>query len=109
VYLTLTSIIQGVALSTLAIRVENTAPSFGIVEWLLSVTTFLVFLTVWNEYVLQVLAFVWVPSLLDWVPSLLDSLIPFAFLAAELFLAHFVAHDLRDWLLAFDAVGFVGI
>jgi hypothetical protein len=102
VYLTLTSIIQGVALSALASRVEATAPGFGVVEWLLSVTTFLVVVAVWNEYVLQVLAFVW-------APTLLDSLVPFAFLAAELFLAHFVYHDLRNWLLALGVVTLIGV
>jgi hypothetical protein len=101
VYLTLTSIIQGVALSTLATRVEATSSDFGVIEWLLSATTFLVFLAVWNEYLLQVLAFVW-------VPTLLDSLVPFGFLGAELFLAHFVFHDLRAWLLALGCVGFIG-
>jgi hypothetical protein len=102
VYLTLTSIIQGVALSTLASRVEATAPGFGVVEWLLTGTTFLVFVAVWNEYVLQVLAFVW-------APTLLDSLVPFAFLAAELFLAHFVYGDLRSWLLALGSVTLIGV
>jgi hypothetical protein len=102
VYLTLTSIIQGVALSTLASRVEATAPGFGVVEWLLSGTTFLVFVAVWNEYVLQVLAFVW-------APTLLDSLVPFAFLAAELFMAHFVYRDLRSWLLALGGVTLIGV
>jgi hypothetical protein len=41
---------------------------------------------------MQVLTFVW-------VPTLLDSLVPFAFLACELFMAHFVFNNLRSWLL----------
>ena len=92
-YLTLTSIIQGVALSVLAARVEATYPQFGATDWLLTIATFLMFVTLWHEYLMQALAFVW-------MPTLLDSLVPFAFLACELVAAHFVYHGLRWWLLA---------
>ncbi len=100
-YLTLTSIIQGVALSVLAARVEATYAQFDATDWLLTIATFLVFLEVWNEYLMQVLAFVW-------VPTLLDSLVPFAFLACELFMAHFVYHGLRGWLLTLGLIFIVG-
>ena len=100
-YLTLTSIIQGVALSVLAVRVEATYAQFDATDWLLTIATFLVFLEVWNEYLMQVLAFVW-------VPTLLDSLVPFAFLACELFMAHFVYHGLRGWLLTLGLIFIVG-
>lgn len=90
-YLTLTSIIQGVALSALVGRVESQYPQFTTTDWLLAIATFVTVLGVWNEYVMQVLAFVW-------VPTLLDSAVPFAFLASELFLTHFVYHNLRLWL-----------
>jgi hypothetical protein len=100
-YLTLTSIIQGVALSVLAARVEATYAQFDATDWLLTIATFLVFLEVWNEYLMQVLAFVW-------LPNLLDSLVPFAFLAGELFMAHFVYHGLRGWLLTLGLIFIVG-
>ena len=100
-YLTLTSIIQGVALSFLASRVEATYTQFEVTDWLLTIATFVTGLVVWQEYVMQVLAFVW-------VPTLLDALVPFAFLACELFLSHFVYHDLRNWLLTFSLIGIVG-
>ncbi len=100
-YLTLTSIIQGVALSVLAARVEATYAQFDATDWLLTIATFLVFLEVWNEYLMQVLAFVW-------LPNLLDSLVPFAFLAGELFMAHFVYHGLRGWLLTLSLLFIVG-
>lgn len=100
-YLTLTSIIQGVALSVLAARVEATYAQFDATDWLLTIATFLGFLEVWNEYLMQVLAFVW-------VPTLLDSLVPFAFLAGELFMAHFVYHGLRGWLLTLGLIFVVG-
>ena len=101
-YLTLTSIIQGVALSVLAVRVESTYAQFGITNWLLAIATFLGILTIWHEYLLQVLMFVW-------VPTLLDSLVPFAFLVGELFTAHFVYGSLQVWLLAFAITFGVGM
>ena len=101
-YLTLASIIQGVALSTLVMRVEATYPGFNAVAWLLTVTTFLVILDIWHEYLMMVLAYVW-------LPSLLNSIVPFAFVAAELFLAHFVFGNVRGWLLAYAGCYLVGI
>lgn len=100
-YLTLTSIIQGVALSVLAARVEATYTQFEATDWLVTIATFLLFVTLWHEYLMQALAFVW-------MPTLLDSLVPFAFLAGELFMAHFVYHGLRGWLLAFGLTVVVG-
>ena len=100
-YLTLTSIIQGVAFAFLATRVEATYARFDAADWLLTTATFLGFLTLWNEYLMQILMFVW-------VPTLIDSLVPFAFLASELFTAHFVFHDLRNWLLSLGLTFVVG-
>ncbi len=100
-YLTLASIIQGVALAFLAARVEATYTQFDAMDWLLTAATFVGFLVVWNEYLMQVLAFVW-------VPTLLDSLVPFAFLACELFMAHFVYNNLRGWLLTLGLIFVVG-
>jgi hypothetical protein len=101
-YLTLASIIQGVALSTLVLRVESTYPGFNAVAWLLTITTFLVILDIWHEYLMMVLAYVW-------LPTLLDSIVPFAFVATELFLAHFVYGNVRGWLLAYAGCYLVGI
>jgi hypothetical protein len=98
-YLTLTSIIQGVALAVLAARVEATYTQFDATNWLLTIATFLLFVTLWHEYLMQALAFVW-------MPTLLDTLVPFAFLACELFAAHFVYNGLRGWLLVLG-LGFV--
>jgi len=100
-YLTLTSIIQGVALAFLAARVEATYAQFDTANWLLTSATFVGFLTLWNEYLMQVLTFVW-------VPTLVDSLVPFAFLAGELFMAHFVYGGLRYWLLSLGLTFVVG-
>lgn len=101
-YLTLTSIIQGVAISTLVARIEATSSRFDAADWLLATATFLAFLLVWHEYLMQALAYVW-------MPTLLDSLVPFAFLVAELFAAHFVYGNQRAWLLAVGVAFAVGI
>lgn len=97
-YLTLTSIIQGVALSALVIRVESVGDLLDLSGWLLVAATLLSLLLIWHEYLMQALAYVW-------MPTLLDSVVPFAFLVAELFLAHFVYGNQRAWLLA-GAVAF---
>ncbi|HEY7339489.1 MAG TPA: hypothetical protein VH591_01290 [Ktedonobacterales bacterium] len=91
-YLTLTSIIQGVALSTLVIRVEGMSEHFGVANWLLATATLLAFLLVWHEYLMQALTYVW-------MPTLVDSAVPFGILVAELFLAHFVYGNERVWFL----------
>jgi hypothetical protein len=92
-YLTLTSIIQGVALSTLVARVEATSAHFDAANWLLAAATLVGFLAVWQEYLMQALAY-------RWLPTLLDSAVPFGFLVAELFMAHFVYGNERAWWLA---------
>ncbi len=101
-YLTLVSIIQGVALSTLAARVEATYSGFRVADWLLTAATFLTILSLWHEYVMQVLAYIW-------LPTFFDSLVPFAFVATELFLAHLVSHNMRAWLLAYGGFYLVGV
>jgi hypothetical protein len=101
-YLTLTSIIQGVAISTLVARIEATSSQFDAADWLLATATFLAFLLVWHEYLMQALAYVW-------MPTLLDSLVPFALLVAELFAAHFVYGNQRAWLLAVGVAFTVGV
>jgi hypothetical protein len=101
-YLTLESIIQGVALTTLVSRVEATYGSFAAADWVLSTTTFLVILIVWHEYLTQSLLY-------TWLPTFLDSLVPFAFLVDELFLAHLVYQTERAWLLAYGGFYLVGL
>jgi hypothetical protein len=101
-YLTLTSIIQGVALSALVIRVESIGELLDLSGWLLVATTLLSLLLIWHEYLMQALAYVW-------MPTLLDSVLPFAFLIAELFLTHFVYGNQRAWLLAAAVAYTVGL
>jgi hypothetical protein len=47
--LPLTSIIQGVALSALVVRIEATGEQFDLTNWLLATATLLACLLVWHE------------------------------------------------------------
>ncbi|HEV2236852.1 MAG TPA: hypothetical protein VGR57_09365 [Ktedonobacterales bacterium] len=100
--LTLTSIIQGAAITTLVARVEATSTAYTAANWLMVATTFMAFVLIWHEFLMQALAYVW-------LPSLVDSLVPFAFLAVELFVAHFVYGNQRGWLLAASVAFALGL
>src|SRR5919199_3582478 len=101
-YLTLASIIQGVALTALVSRVEAAYGSFAAADWVLSTSTFFVILIVWHGYLRQALLY-------TWLPTFLDSLVPFAFLVVELFLAHLVYQTEHAWLLAYGGVFLGGV
>ena len=57
---------------------------------------------IWHEYLMTVLSGVG-------LPGLLDSLVPFAFLVAELLMVHLVGQDLRGWLLGYGLVALLGV
>jgi hypothetical protein len=101
-YLTLASIIQGVALTALVSRVEATYGSFAVADWVLSTTTLLVILIVWHAYLRQALLY-------TWLPTFLDSLVPFAVVVVELFLAHLVYQTEQAWLLAYGGFYLIGL
>ena len=101
-YLTVASIIQGVALATLVQQLDAKQSSLDATSWVLTATTFMVIVVIWHEYLMMVLVYFW-------IPGLVDSVVPFAFAAGELFMAHFVAGDTRDWLFAYGATFAVGM
>jgi hypothetical protein len=101
-FLTLVSILQGVALIALASRVEANYQHFTLTDWVLTATAFIYFVAVWNEYLMGYLAYIF-------MPALLNSVIPFAFLAVELFLIHFVSGDQRAYVLTFGIGAVVGL
>src|SRR5579884_193948 len=72
-YLTLMSVMQGVALAVLAARITETAGTFDLGDWVVTINTFVVFVVIWNEYLVAALAFAW-------IPTFLDSLLPFSLL-----------------------------
>jgi hypothetical protein len=98
-YLTLISILQGVALTFLAAQVEAGYLHFDGVAWALVVATLVTYVVVWTEYVQVVATYVW-------FPNLSDAITPFALATLELLLAHFAVRGtagLRSYLL----VGYV--
>ncbi len=100
-YLTVLSIIQGVALTDLAGIVVNMYQQFSVVNWLLVFLTFWVLITVWDVYRIQ--GNVW-----DWIPDMRDAAIPFIFGALELFLNHAITLRISAWLLGIAGIAFMG-
>ncbi len=101
-YLAISGLVQVLVLDALIGRVDAHYAEFGPAEWLVAVATFLVCVDIWHEYLMTVLSHVW-------LPALADSLVPFAFLASELLMVHFVGEDLRGWLLGYGLVALVGV
>ena len=101
-YLTVASIIQGVALAALVQQLDAKQSSLDATSWVLTATTFMVIVVIWHEYLMMVLGYFW-------IPGLVDSVVPFAFAAGELFMAHFVVGNTRAWLLAYGATLAVGM
>lgn len=101
-YLAITGLVQVLVLDALITKVEGGYAGYGATEWLVVVATFLVCVDIWHEYLMTVLSHVW-------LPGLLDSLVPFAFLVAELLMVHFVGQDLRGWLLGYGLVALLGV
>ena len=65
VYLTLTSIVQGAVLAYLLSFVSLLSRQISFTGWILTSVTFLLVIITWNEYVMGVITFRWVPDLLD--------------------------------------------
>jgi hypothetical protein len=100
-YLTLTSIIQGVALAYLVVVVDDEMKSFDSAHWLLVATSFLVIAAAWHEYMTAVTVFAW-------IPRLLDSLIPFFLGGSEVMLIRSLRSQSElEW--SFLAAGFVAL
>ena len=95
-YLTLMSVIGGVALAALTSEVQAHRLQNAITptQWILVLATFLLYLAIWNEYVMGVVIYVW-------FPSLLDAAFPFAWLIVELILCYSTFGGIRGYLLAF--------
>jgi hypothetical protein len=107
-YVTLVSIIQGAALSYLFTVIDSVIPDAhgrqGFVEWTLIVTAVLIIVAVWNEYVMGVTVF-------DWVPTLLDAAIPFAIGIVEYAFMRAIheAAPVRSALVAFATLWTLGV
>lgn len=101
IYLTVLSVIQGVALADLASGAAAGYKQFTLVQWLQVVITFAILIYMWEGYMQQSL-------LWKWVPDMRDAAIPFAIGAIELFLNHSIMLSLSGWLLAFALLSSMG-
>jgi len=97
-YLTLLSIVQGVALGFLALNCPSN-PALN-VECILFSATFLVIVLTWNEYLMGVASLVW-------IPTFFDALIPFSLSMSEIFLAKNIAGDLEKWFLSMSVLLYI--
>ena len=91
VYLTLLSVIQGVALADLALIVSTGYQQFTVVRWLLVLVNFGVVITIWHTFTMHI-------TLWGWIPDLRDTIIPFMIGAVELVLNHTISLSLSEWL-----------
>lgn len=101
VYLTLISIVQGAILGYLLSFVDAHR-NIGTIGWLLASITFIIVVLTWNEYVMGVITF-------DWVPDLLDSFIPFSLGISQYLLVNTIRDNPTNWFFAqavFSAVTF---
>jgi hypothetical protein len=100
-YLTILSIIQGVALGGLASVVASAHDRFTIVDWVMALDTFCVLIIIWNVFTVQI-------GLWNWIPDMRDGAIVFAVGAGELFLGQAIVGSMSTWLIALALIGVVG-
>lgn len=109
VYLTMLSIIQGVALSVLAAVVYSGYQQFNSIQWVLVPCTFIIYLMIWYQLSMNVTTW-------EWILRFEDSFVVFIAGGIEFALAYSIplvtTFGLRIWLWtnAFSAVmGVIGI
>src|SRR5437764_2893012 len=98
-YLTLLSVVQGVATGFLGASMPS---HFVVSEWLLFVATFAFLVLVWAEYNMGVAG-------LCWIPTFRDALIPFALCMTEILLSRLLAQP-QYWFFSasvFCVIGFL--
>lgn len=98
-YLTLLSIVQGVALGFLANKLPSSLAINSVT--ILFSTTFLIIVLTWNEYFMGV-------ATLRWIPALFDSLIPFMFCMSEIFLINHLSEP-KKWFIGMSIFGFIAL
>lgn len=89
-YLTIMSIIQGVALSFFTFVVVNEYQQFTNEVWVLVGSTFLILILTWFEYIMGISIFVW-------LHGVLDSIIPFSLFVVEIMLIHTMSLMNGEW------------
>lgn len=99
-YLTLMSIVQGVALSYFASHMDRSYQSFTFADYLLSISVFMILILTWFEYYMGGTMFIW-------VHRLMDSIIPFTLFVAEILLIRELGSNNSNWfyVMAFFCFG----
>jgi hypothetical protein len=92
VYITLSSVIQGVALGYLGQTVGQSYATYTAQHWLRAVTCFGVIVAAWQEYMIG-------STVYAWIPKLPDAIIPFALGAAELGMTATIQASERTFLM----------
>ncbi|ODB82372.1 hypothetical protein A3194_19140 [Candidatus Thiodiazotropha endoloripes] len=101
-YLTIMSIIQGVALSFFTLIVADQYQALSNSTWILVVCTFLVIIFTWFEYIMGISAFVW-------LHGLLDSIIPFSLFVGEAMLIHTMTSSSGSWYFSMSIFCLIGL
>ena len=101
IYLTLLSVIQGVALADLALVVAANYQQFTLMHWLLVLFNFGVLIGIWNHYMMN-------NKLWEWIPDLRDACIPFVVGTLELVFNHTISLSLSAWLFTFALLYLMG-
>ena len=101
VYLTLISIIQASVLGYLVFIFGSQRESLSSISIIVSVTTFLMLVTTWNEYMMGSTVF-------RWIPRLRDSFLPFLIGISEFLVVHHTISDVSLWCYSMALFCFVG-
>src|SRR2546430_332215 len=101
IYLTLLSVIQGVALADLALVVAANYQQFTLMHWLLVLFNFGVLIGIWNHYMMN-------NKLWEWIPDLRDACIPFVVGTLELVFNHTISLSLSAWLFTLACLYLMG-
>jgi hypothetical protein len=101
VYLTLVSIIQGVALGYLAQTMGDAYQQYSANQWARVVAAFLIIIVIWQEYMVGATVFAW-------VPTMLDSIGPFLLGVGEFLAIAAISRPLSWFLLFFSMIFGVG-
>jgi hypothetical protein len=101
VYLTLISIIQASVVGYLIITMQTHWGKLTLTNWMPPVATFLLIITVWNEYMMGSTTF-------RWIPRLKDSFLPFALGISEIYVVSNIVEYLYSWCFSTSVFSFIG-
>ncbi|UCE36428.1 MAG: hypothetical protein JSW00_13015 [Thermoplasmata archaeon] len=102
IYLTIVSIIQASVLGYLMIICSSNVDNINLLTIILLITTFLVIVTVWHEYMMGAIAFFW-------IPRLRDSTLPFIIGISEFLIVYNIFTHPFIWFYSLAVFCIVGL